>query len=59
MGYITVRARSSVNFTANTTNLTADNGVGNAQTVTYYNGGFGDMTSLTALTATNLTLLKG
>lgn len=55
MGYITIRARSTVNFTAGTTTLTADNGSGNSQTVNYYDGGFDDLPSLT----TALTLSKG
>lgn len=48
IGYITVRARSTVDFTAGTTTLTADNGSGNAQTVNYYNGGFQDQAGLNA-----------
>lgn len=51
IGYITIRARSTVNFTANTTNLTADNGVGNSQTVNYYNGGFDDLPSTAAVSS--------
>jgi hypothetical protein len=49
VGYITIRARSTVNFTGNTTTLTADNGVGNSQTVNYYQGGFAEMPSMTAV----------
>lgn len=48
MGMITVRARSTVDFTANTTNLTADNGSGNAQTVNYYDGALDDMPGVRA-----------
>ena len=64
MGYITIRARSSVDFTAGTTTLTADNGSGNSQTVNYYDGGLGDMVSLIAAPAalsnsTDITLAKG
>ncbi len=58
MGIITVRARSTVDFTANTTNLTADNGVGNAQTVNYYDGGFKNL-SLMGDTSGKLVLTKG
>lgn len=59
IGYITVQARTAVNFTANTTTLTADNGSGNSQTVNYYNGGFAQMQGMTVLNSTSLTLLKG
>lgn len=59
MGYITIRARSTATFTANTTNLTADNGSTNAQTVNYYDGGLADMPALAALSAAALTLAKG
>lgn len=68
MGYITIRARSSVNFTAGTTNLTADNGATNSQTVNYYDGGLASMPSMSAVSTsapatldnvTALTLLKG
>lgn len=63
MGYITIKARSTVDFTAGTTTLTADNGSGNSQTVNYYDGGLADMVSLIAapatLTAADVTLAKG
>lgn len=51
MGYITIRARSTVDFTANTTTLTADNGSGNSQTVNYYDGGFTKLPGMAAVTA--------
>lgn len=64
MGYITIRARTAVTFTAGTTTLTADNGSGNSQTVNYYDGGLADMVSLVAAPATltnstAITLAKG
>lgn len=59
MGYITIKARSTVDFTAGTTTLTADNGSGNSQTVNYYDGGLADMPALAALTAGALKLTAG
>jgi hypothetical protein len=59
VGYITIRARSTANFTGNTTTLTADNGSGNSQTVNYYQGGLGQLPSIVgATTMTNTTALK-
>ncbi len=51
MGYITIRARSTVDFTAGTTTLTADNGSGNSQTVNYVDGGFTKLPGMAAVTA--------
>lgn len=64
MGYITIQARTSVNFTAGTTTLTADDGSGNSKTVNYYDGGLADMPALiaapAALTASDpITFAKG
>lgn len=64
VGYITIRARSTVDFTGNTTTLTADNGVGNSQTVNYVQGGYSEMPSMAAVassppsTLTNITALR-
>jgi hypothetical protein len=53
IGYITIRARSTANFTAGTTTLTADNGSGNSQTVNYYDGGLDDMQSVAAVSSSS------